>query len=137
MDLFIEKHGLSTTLQPLDQLCDWIDDNATCENSSVDTLPTTPQDLEITNNVGLLTNYEELERWSTEHGLCAHPAVISRHFDLLQENTTDTSHISADTEPLTCLKRKNPDTLHGEGSRSPEVKFLPIYNFNLHYSYRI
>ena len=132
LDLFIEKHGLSTTLQPLDQLCDWTDDSHTSEHSPVDTLPATPEDLEISNSVGLFTNYEELERWSILHGLCEHPSVISRHFDLLQENTPDTP--CKDTGHVTGQKRKNLHALQGEGSKSSEVKFLYIYDkFRLNY----
>ena len=128
--LFIENHCQDNTPQPLDsftnidQLCDWMDDSHTSENSPVDTLPTTPKDLEIFNSVGLFTNYKELERWSMQHGLCEHPAVISRHFDLLQENT----------DHVTGQKRKNLHALQGEGSKSSEVKISYIYDkFRLNY----
>ena len=139
LDLFIENHCQDNTQQPLDsftninQLCDCIDDNHTSENSpKVDTLPTTHKDLEIANNVGLFTNYKELERWLMQQGLCDHPVVISRHFDLLQENNSDTS--CTDTGHVTGQKRKSSQTLEGEGSKSSEVKISYIYvKFRLYY----
>ena len=55
-------------------------------------------ELQIANEVKLITDYEDLDVWARQRGLTNHPAVTNRHLDIFIENhCSDNTHQQPDT----------------------------------------